>query len=86
MFYMISNMDLSFHIKTMDQEDSKKVKQMDPDVNAVSHPDASGLLLEKQRGKDLTSTSTKKRKISPGNLTPRCAFCGEYHAGGVLED
>ena len=77
----------------MNQEDSKKVKQTDPDVNAVSHSesgqgnkDASGLPLKRQREKDLASTSTKKRKISQGNLTPRCAFCGEYHAGGVLED
>ena len=77
----------------MDQEDSKKVKQTDPDVNAVSHSDsgkgnkdASGLPLKRQRGKDSPSTSTKKRKISQGNRIPRCAFCGEYHAGGVLED
>ena len=77
----------------MDQGDSKKVKHTDSDVNAVSHfdsgrgnKDASGLLSKRQRGKDLASTSTKKRKISQGNRIPRCAFCGEYHAGGVLED
>ena len=77
----------------MDQEDSKKVKQTNPDVNTVSHSDsgqgnkdASGLPLKRQREKDVASTSTKKRKISQGNRTPRCAFCGEYHAGGVLED
>ena len=77
----------------MDQEDNKKVKQTDPDVNVVSHSDsgkgnkdASGLPLKRQQGKDLAPTSTKKRKISQGNRTPRCAFCGKYHAGGVLED
>ena len=77
----------------MDREDNKKVKRMDSDVNAVLHSDSSqgnkdvsGLPLKRQQGKDSVSTSTKKRKISQGNLTPRCAFCGEYHAGGVLED
>ena len=77
----------------MDQDDSKNVKQTDPDVNAVSPFDsgqgnkgASRLSLKRQRGQDSASTSTKKRKISQGNLTPRCAFCGEYHTGGVLED
>ena len=77
----------------MDQEDNKKVKRMDSDVNAVLHcdsgqgnKDVSGLPLKRQQGKDSVSTSTKKRKISQGNLTRRCAFCGEYHAGGVLED
>ena len=77
----------------MDQEDSKKVKQTDSNVNTVLHSDSgqgnkdvSGLPLKRQQGKDSVSTSTKKRKISQGNLTPRCAFCGEYHAGGVLED
>ena len=54
----------------MDQKDSTKVKQTDPDVNAVSHSDsckgnkdASGLPLRRLRGKDLASTSTKKRRI-----------------------
>ena len=77
----------------MDQEDNKKVKRMDSDVNAVLHSDSgqdnkdvSALPLKRQQGKDSVSTSTKKRKISQGNLTPRWAFCGEYHAGGVLED
>ena len=77
----------------MERKDSKKVKQTNPVGNAVSYSnfgqgnkDASGLPLKRQRGKDSASTSTKKRKISQGNLTPRCAFCGEYHAGGVLED
>ena len=77
----------------MNQEDSKKIKQTDPDVNAVSYSesgqdnkDASRLSLKRQRGQDSASTSAKKSKISQGNLTPRCAFCGEYHAGGVLED
>ena len=77
----------------MDQEDSKKIKQTNPDVNAVSrsesgkgNKDASGLPLKRQREKASPSTSTKKSKVSQGNRIPRCAFCGEYHAGGVLED
>ena len=77
----------------MNQEDSKKIKQTDPDVNAVSYSesgqdnkDASGLPLKRQRGKDSPPTSTKKKKISQGNRIPRCAFCGENHAGGVLEE
>ena len=77
----------------MNQEDSKKIKQTDPDVNAISHSesgqdnkDAPRLSLKRQRGQDSASTSAKKSKISQGNRIPRCAFCGEYHAGGVLED
>ena len=77
----------------MDREDSKKVKQTDPNVNAVSYSDsgqgnkdASGLTLKRQRGKDSALTSTKKRKTIQRNPTPRCMFCGEYHPGGVLED
>ena len=77
----------------MNQEGSKKVKRTDSDVNAVLHADSgqdnkdvSVLPLKRQQGKDSVSTSTKKRRISQGNLTPRCVFCGEYHAGGVLED
>ena len=77
----------------MNQEDSKKIKQTDPDVNAVSHSesgqdnkDASRLSLKRQRGQNSASTPAKKSKVSQGNRIPRCAFCGEYHAGGVLED
>ena len=77
----------------MDREDSKKVKQTDPDVNVVllsdpgqGNKDVSRLSLKRQQGKDSASTSTKKRKTIQRNPTPRCMFCGEYHPGGVLED
>ena len=77
----------------MDREDSKKEKQTDPDVKVMllsdsgqGNKDVSGLPLKRQQGKDSASTSTKKRKTSQRNPTPRCMFCGEYHPGGVLED
>ena len=77
----------------MNQKDSQKVKQTDPDVNAVPHSesgqdnkDAPRLSSKRQRGQDSASTSAKKSKISQENRIPRCAFCGEHHAGGVLED
>ena len=72
----------------MDQEDSKKIKQTNPDVNAASHSDsgkgnkdASGLPLKRQRGKDLPSTFAKKKKLSQGNRIPRVRFVGNIMQG-----
>ena len=65
----------------MEQENNKKEKQMNPDVNITSpsdpgqgNKDISRLSPERQQGKDSASTSTKKR-------TPQCACCKKYHVG-----
>ena len=65
----------------MEQENNKKEKQMNPDVNIASpsDPDQGSkdvfeLPLKRQQGKDSASTSTKKR-------TPQCTCCKKYHVG-----
>ena len=55
MFYMVSNMELSLYIeRIMDQEDNKKVKRMNSDVNAVLHSDSG------QDNKDVSGLPLKK--------------------------
>ena len=55
MFYMASNMKLFIYIyRIMDQEDSKKVKRTDSDVNTVLHSDPD------QGNKDVSVLPLKK--------------------------